>query len=280
VLILGISTSTQQVGCAIGGHEGVLASVQSARGKRHAETLVPAIDVLRRQAQIDLKEIGCVAVDLGPGLFTGLRVGIATAKAMAHALRVPMIGVTSLDLLAFPVRWSPRLVVAAIDARRGEVFTASYRQVPRGIQRLGDFKVCSPDELATDLLAQRDDILLVGDGALRYANRFEDLTGAELADQGLAYPSPASLVQLAHAQALREEFVKPWELQPLYLRAPDAAINWAMRDGIPGDEKIDESVDGPGDDADGDADGATGSEGHNGAGTNGVAGGGTPRGDA
>jgi tRNA threonylcarbamoyladenosine biosynthesis protein TsaB len=280
VLILGISTSTQQVGCAIGGHEGVLASVQSARGKRHAETLVPAIDVLRRQAQIDLKEIGCVAVDLGPGLFTGLRVGIATAKAMAHALRVPMIGVTSLDLLAFPMRWSPRLVVAAVDARRGEVFTASYRQVPRGIQRLGDFKVCSPDELVTDLLAQRDDILLVGDGALRYADRFDDLTGAELADQGLAYPSPASLVQLAHAQALREEFVKPWELQPLYLRAPDAAINWAMRDGIPGDEKIDESVDGPGDDADGDGDGAPGSDGRNGAGTNGVAGGSTPRGDA
>jgi len=268
VLILGISTSTQQVGCAIGGHEGVLASVQSARGKRHAETLVPAIDVLRRQAQIDLKEIGCVAVDLGPGLFTGLRVGIATAKAMAHALRVPMIGVTSLDLLAFPVRWSPRLVVAAIDARRGELFTASYRQVPRGIQRLGDYKVCSPDELVTDLLVQRDDILLVGDGALRYADQFEDLTGAELADQGLAYPSPASLVQLAHAQALREEFVKPWELQPLYLRAPDAAINWATRDGLP---------DGG---ADEDKDDEAGADGSNGAGTNGVTGGIVPRGDA
>jgi tRNA threonylcarbamoyladenosine biosynthesis protein TsaB len=246
VLILGITTSTQQVGCAIGGHEGVLASIHSARGKRHAETLVPAIDALRRQAQVDLTEIGCVAVDLGPGLFTGLRVGIATAKALAHALRVPMIGVTSLDLLAFPVRWSPRLVVAAIDARRGEVFTASYRQVPRGIQRLGDYKVSGPEELVTDLMAQRDDILLVGDGALRYAEEFDDLANVELADQGLAYPSAASLVQLAHAQALREEFVKPWDLQPLYLRAPDAAINWATRDGIPApgaaEEKDDEKL--------------------------------------
>ena len=231
MLILGISTSTQQVGCAIGGHEGVLASVQSARGKRHAESLVPAIDVLRKQAQVDLSELGCVAVDLGPGLFTGLRVGIATGKAMAHALRVPMIGVTSLDLVAFPVRWTPRLIVAAIDARRGELFVATYRQVPGGIQRIGDYRVASPDDLATDLLATRDDVLLVGDGALRYAEAFDDLANVELADQGLAYPSAASLVQLAHPRALREEFVNSWELEPLYLRAPDAAINWSTRDG-------------------------------------------------
>ena len=116
MLILGITTSTQQVGCAIGGHEGVLAEVHSSRGRRHAESLTPAIDFLRQQARVELDEIGCVAIDVGPGLFTGLRVGIAAAKAMAHALRVPMIGVASLDLIAFPVRWSPRLVVAALDA--------------------------------------------------------------------------------------------------------------------------------------------------------------------
>lgn len=230
MLILGISTSTSQVGCAIGGHEGVLASVHSARGKRHAESLAPAIDVLRQQAQVSLDEIGCVAVDLGPGLFTGLRVGVATAKALAHALRVPMIGVPSLDLVAFPARWSSRLIVAAIDARRGELFTATYRQVPGGIQRLDDFRVASPDDLVTDLMASREDVLLVGDGALRYAEEFDDIAGAELADQGMAHPSASSLVQLAHPRALREEFVNTWDLQPLYLRAPDAAINWTTRD--------------------------------------------------
>jgi tRNA threonylcarbamoyladenosine biosynthesis protein TsaB len=250
VLILGISTSTQQVGCAIGGHEGVLAATQSARGRRHAETLAPAIAMLRQQAQVELDEIGCVAVDLGPGLFTGLRVGIATAKALAHALRVPMIGVTSLDLVAFPVRWSPRVIVTAIDARRGEVFTASYRQVPGGIQRLDAYRVCSPEELVTELLARRDDLLLVGDGAWRHAACFSELSGVEMADQGLSYPSPSSLVQLAHARALREEFVNPWELEPLYLRPPDAAINWATRDGrakdpSDADGEIDDSSDHP-----------------------------------
>ena len=232
MLILGITTSTMQVGCAIGGHEGVLASVHSSRGKRHAETLAPSIDFLREQARIDLDEIGCVAVDMGPGLFTGLRVGIAAAKAIAHALRVPMVGVASLDLVAFPVRWSPRLVVAAIDARRGELFTATYRQVPGGIQRLTDYGVSTPDDLAVELGATGEDVLLVGDGALRHHGTFAELGQVELGDQGLAHPSAASLVQLAHARAVREDFVQPWELDPLYLRRPDAEINWATRDGL------------------------------------------------
>src|SRR5690606_24379069 len=206
VLILGITTSTMQVGAAIGGHEGGQASVPASRGQRDAETLTPAIDCLRRQARVDLDEIGCVAVDIGPGLFTGLRVGIASAKAIAHALRVPMIGVSSLDLVAFPLRWTPRLVVAAIDARRGELFTAAYRQVPGGLQRLGEYRVAGPDELAGDLEATGEDVLLVGDGALRHRSAFEELSRVELADQGLAYPSAASLVQLAHARALREDF--------------------------------------------------------------------------
>ena len=82
----------------------------------------------------------------------------------------------------------------------------------------------------TDLLVARDEPLLVGDGALRYASTFAQAGRIELADQGLAYPSPSSLVQLAHAQALREEFVNT-DLQPLYLRPPDTAINWTTRDG-------------------------------------------------
>lgn len=232
MLILGITTSTMQVGCAIGGHEGVLASTHSSRGKRHAETLTPSIDFIRRQARIDLDEIGCVAVDVGPGLFTGLRVGIATAKAMAHALRVPMVGVSSLDLVAFPVRWSPRLVVATIDARRGELFTSAYRQVPGGIQRLTDYEVSTPDDLAVDLQATAEDVLLVGDGALRHHQAFTDVGQVELGDQGLAHPSAASLVQLAHARAVREDFVQPWDLEPMYIRRPDAEINWITRDGL------------------------------------------------
>jgi tRNA threonylcarbamoyladenosine biosynthesis protein TsaB len=230
MLILGIESATAQVGCAIGGHEGVLASAHSSRAKRHAEILTPQIDFVRKQARVELREISVVAVDIGPGLFTGLRVGIASGMALAHALGVSMIGVVSLDLLAFPVRFSNRLIVAAIDARRGELFHAFYRAVPGGVQRMSDYSVGTPDDLASEILARGDECLMVGDGALRYHEAFEGLRKVEIADHGFAYPSASALVQLAHAQALREEFVKPWEIKPLYLRKPDVDVNWQTRE--------------------------------------------------
>lgn len=230
MLILGITTSTAQVGCAIGGHEGVLGAIHSSRGRRHAETLTPAIEFLCRQTRVTLSDIGAVAVDLGPGMFTGLRVGVAAGKAIAHARRLPMIGVTSLDLLAFPLRHSHRRIVCALDAGRGELFHATYRQSPGGVQRLTTPEVTTPADLASDLDAARDEVLLAGDGALRHAELFEPIRGVELADHGEAYPLAGSLVQLAHARALREEFVSPVELTPTYLRKPDAEINWATRD--------------------------------------------------
>lgn len=230
VIILGIETATAQVGCALGGVEGVFASFHAARGRRHAETLVPAIEFICDSAQVALDEIGVVAVDIGPGLFTGLRVGIATAKAMASALRVPVIGLSSLDLLAHQVRHSPRLIVPVIDGKRGEVFSATYRHVQGGIQRLSEPRVGTAADLANELRAHREEALLVGDGALRYADVLaEDSGQIELGQLGTQWPSAADLVELAQPRALREEFVQPWELSPLYLRKSDAEINWEKR---------------------------------------------------
>ena len=88
------------------------------------------------------------------------------------------------------------------------------------------------DDLTSDLLAVRDDCLLVGDGAIRYADDLTAMPGIEIADLGLAFPSARSLVQLAHARALREEWIQPRDLAPLYLRKPDAEINWSTREGV------------------------------------------------
>ena len=227
VLILGIETATQQVSVAIGGHEGVIALFETSRGRRHAETLVPAIGFLCDRADIGLEDIGVVAVDVGPGLFTGMRVGLASAKAIAQALRVPMIGISSLDLLAFPCRHADRVVVPVIDARKGEVFYAMYRQVPGGVQQVVAPRVGTVEDLIADLLARSQDVLCVGDGALRY--REEILDGFHCEIGGDAHPSAAQLVQLAHARALREDWVNARDIEPIYLRAPDAKINWTTR---------------------------------------------------
>lgn len=230
MLILGIETATPQVGCAIGGHEGILASFHAARGMRHAETLAPAISFICDRSDVELADLGAIAVDIGPGLFTGLRVGVATAKAMALALRIPVVGVASLDLLAFRARRSDRLIVAAIDARRGELYYALYRQVPGGAQRITNYQVGSPEDVASELQARGEDALLIGDGGRRYVDVFAEAGRIEFADPELMFPAATALVELAHPRALREEFVPPWELEPLYLRKADAEINWEQRE--------------------------------------------------
>lgn len=231
MLILGIETATEQVGVAIGGHEGVIATFEVTRGRRHAETLTPAIEFVCRQADIELAEIGCIAVDVGPGLFTGMRVGLAAGKALAQALRIPMIGISSLDLLAFPCRHTDRVVVPVIDARKGEVFWSMYRQVPGGVQQVVPATVGPIDELVADLLARSQEVLCIGDGAERYRDEILEGYRCEIAPP--VHPPVGALVQLAHSRALREEWVRPNEIEPIYLRAPDAQINWSVREARP-----------------------------------------------
>jgi tRNA threonylcarbamoyladenosine biosynthesis protein TsaB len=149
---------------------------------------------------------------------------------MALALRAPMIGLSSLDLLAFPVRQSPRLIVPVIDAKRGEVFSATYRHVPGGVQRMSPYDVMTPHDLASNLLAGADECLLIGDGALRYVDVFADNDQLEIGTVGSAHPSACALVELAQPRAVREEFVQPGEIEPLYLRKADAKINWSVRE--------------------------------------------------
>jgi tRNA threonylcarbamoyladenosine biosynthesis protein TsaB len=227
VLTLGIETATEQVSVALGGHEGVISLFEVARGRRHAEILTPAIDFVCDQADIGLDELGLVAVDVGPGLFTGMRVGLAAGKALALALRLPMIGISSLDLLAFPHRRSDRVVVPVVDARKDEVFYAMYRPVPGGVQQVAPPRVGPVDDLVADLLARSQEALCVGNGALRYRSAILDGFHCEIAEE--CHPSAGPLVQLAHARALREDWVNPAEIQPVYLRQPDAEINWATR---------------------------------------------------
>ncbi len=224
MFVLGLDSATARVGVAIGGPEGVIASFQLTRERRHAETMAPAIDFLCRQARIDLDAIDIVAVDVGPGLFTGLRVGLATAKAIAHARRIPMVGITSLDLLAFPARTTDRIVVATIDARRGEVYYASYRRLDGEMRRMTEPRADSPGAVADQLGALGEPCLVVGDGAQRYADVFREVDRVEIAGEGLRFPDAGALVELATARALRDEVVPESMIEPLYLRAPDAHI--------------------------------------------------------
>jgi len=231
MLLLGIETATRRVGLVLASEEGMLARVElggyaDTGPPRHAERLTPAIQYCCDQIGTTLDHVSAIAVGIGPGMFTGLRVGVTTAKVLAQTLRVPMIPIPSLDLLAYPLRHAHGLVVPAIDARRNELYYALYLTVPGGVQRASDYEVGSPDDLAAELEARGEEALLCGDGALRFANVLADVKGVELAGPAHAAPSLASLSELAVARFQREEFCAPDDVLPMYLRKSDAELGW------------------------------------------------------
>jgi len=194
---------------------------------RHAETLAPAIAWCCAQCGVQPAQLSAVAVGTGPGMFTGLRVGVTTAKLFAQALRIPVIPIPSLDLLAYPLRFSHRLIVSTIDARRHELYWAIYRAVPGGVQRDSEYELGSPDDLVAELQARGEDSLVCGDGALRFGSAFDGLgRRVELAGPAHASPSLTALADLAVARYEREDFRGPDEVLPLYLRRSDAELEW------------------------------------------------------
>lgn len=130
MLILGIESASDQCGCALANEDGVIAETRLALPRRHAEALAPQMRFVCEQAGVALADIEAVAVDHGPGLYTGLRAGLATAKAAAAALAIGVVPVGSLEALAYGAAAVARpgeTVLSVLDARRGEVFWAWYR---------------------------------------------------------------------------------------------------------------------------------------------------------
>ena len=145
-----MDTATPVTAVAVGSESGTLAEVAVRHERRHAEVLAPAVRWELDQAEVDPGALAGVAVGTGPGLFTGLRVGVSTAKALAQAWGLPMVAVPSLDLIAFAHRHVHRAICPVIDARRGEVFCALYRHAPGGVVRLTDYQVLRPAQLAAE----------------------------------------------------------------------------------------------------------------------------------
>ena len=225
MLVLGIETSTAVSSVALGSEQGVVASALLGRGKSHEEFLVPGIKFILEESEIPMRQLAGITVGIGPGLFTGMRVGVATAKSMAQALHVPVVGIPSLDLLAYSVRHTSRLICACVDARRGEVFSAFYRQVPGGVQRLSEYVAWRPERLAAEVQGRSQEVLFVGNGALVYKEKLT-ASRAEFASATQAFPTASSAVELALPRFMREDTDPLLELEPLYVRKTDAEIAW------------------------------------------------------
>ncbi len=224
-MLLGIETAAGLVGVALADADGPLAGVWLRGDRRHAETLAPAIDHVLTQAGASLADVTAVALDVGPGLFTGLRVGVATAQGLAEGLGVGVVEVTSLEVLAREAydAGAEGGVVAVVDARRGEVFAACYAGPGTPVEPPSRYR---PADLAEKLGAMPG-TLLVGTGAHRYAT---ELSSAGRRVAGIREPSPRVLVAIAAGRLASGEVPVPAAaVRPVYLREPDARINWAQR---------------------------------------------------
>jgi tRNA threonylcarbamoyladenosine biosynthesis protein TsaB len=227
MLVLGIETSTRHASVAICTENEVVASYELGRGRSQDEVLMPAAQRMLADAELTWSQLGGIAVGLGPGLFTGLRVGIATAKTLAQSLNVQIAGLSSLDVLAYGVRYTQRTICTCVDARRKEVFWAFYRPVPGGVQRITEFRCAPAEHCVNEIEARGGSVLVVGNGPHLYAREFERVArDVEVAGVADCTPRAVPLAELAVSRLLREDSDRLLDVKPLYIRKTDADMNW------------------------------------------------------
>ncbi|NKI40624.1 tRNA (adenosine(37)-N6)-threonylcarbamoyltransferase complex dimerization subunit type 1 TsaB [Streptomyces physcomitrii] len=207
MLLLALDTATPAVTVALHDGENVVASSRQVDARRHGELLLPAVDRVLAEAKAPLTAVTGIVVGVGPGPYTGLRVGLMTADTFGLALGVPVHGLCTLDGLAHEAGLDEPFVVAT-DARRKEVYWARYENAAT---RTSEPAVDRPAEIAAELTA----LPAVGAGALLYPEVFADPRGPE-------HVSAAALAAVAARRlAAGAELLAP---RPLYLRRPDAQV--------------------------------------------------------
>ncbi|MFJ6696024.1 tRNA (adenosine(37)-N6)-threonylcarbamoyltransferase complex dimerization subunit type 1 TsaB [Streptomyces sp. NPDC091272] len=210
MLLLAVDTATPAVTVALHDGSSVVAETTRVDARRHGELLLPLIDTTLREAGQELGAVTGLVVGVGPGPYTGLRVGLATAETFAFALGVPVHGLCTLDALAYAAgaEGVEGPFAVATDARRKEVYWARYDDART---RTTEPAVDRPAEIAEQLAG----LPVAGAGALLYPQDFPDARGPE-------HVSAAALASLAAEKlAAGTDFLPPL---PLYLRRPDAQV--------------------------------------------------------
>ncbi len=223
--ILAIETATQASSVALGDDGGLVAMSVQVDRRGHVGFLVPAIDFCFERAGWLPGDLDAIAVDVGPGPYTGLRAGISAAQGIAAAVGVPIVTVGALSVLALRAATGRRTIWPIVDVRRGEVATAPFTPVPGGVVRDGPAEIVSLEELRGMIDAHGTEALLVGDWPVLPEALF---TGSHQTKMGRPrFPSAEVVLEIARMRAEHDDFASPEEVRPLYLREPDAAINWS-----------------------------------------------------
>lgn len=233
MLILAVETSTPRSSVALVDRDGIVATAGLGVPRRHGEFIGPAVRFCLDQAGRGVDDVTGVAAGIGPGLYTGLRVGMAFAQAFGQGQRLPVVGISGLDVLGHSMRHSHCPVFAMIDARRGQVFWACYDRLPGGVQRIGDLRVGDAEDLAAEIVSVGCEVLVVGDGVDPNREVLAE-AGVDLDHHSDRAPLASDLGLLALPRFVREETRRPGELEAIYLRRADAQIGWQQRGRLQG----------------------------------------------
>ncbi|HEX21693.1 MAG TPA: tRNA (adenosine(37)-N6)-threonylcarbamoyltransferase complex dimerization subunit type 1 TsaB [Actinobacteria bacterium] len=221
--IIAFDTTSDYISLALGNSNEIIANQHIYGPRAHLAHLMPAIDGLLKRAGLCLPGLDAIAVGTGPGSFTGTRIGIATAKSLAQGSGKPLIGISSLDILAAGLETDPRqLSYPIIDANRHEIYTAAYH----GNTRFSAYQILTVDELSEIMARESAGILATGNGLVLYEEYFLDKLGDKFitAAKSKWFPNAKYLIELAE-KSLRQE--RPpgndyYTINPIYLRLSDA----------------------------------------------------------
>ncbi len=175
--ILAIDTASKTCSVAICRDDTVRVEITDGSGETHSRHLMTMVDQALNMSGTHLQDMDALAVNRGPGSFTGVRIGISTAKGLASAGAIPLVGVSGLAALAWQACPASQMICAMLDARRNEVYCGHYRFVQGELVPLGPEAVCAPEEAVRDV---ERPCVLIGDGAQVYRSRLEALLGEDL----------------------------------------------------------------------------------------------------
>jgi len=226
--ILAIETSTMLGGVALmDDSSGLIAEVRLNVKSTHSERLMTEIDHLLRQAGLKISDIDVFAVAIGPGSFTGLRIGLSTVKGFSYSTGKPIVSVPTLEALSWNFPYCRYPVCTMLDARKKEVYTALFKWDKEGFLRLIDEMSIKVDRLLEQMVPYiHGKVVFTGEGALLYRDTIIEVMGekAIFAPPEKMIPSPANVASIGIRKATKEEFSEPVSLIPFYIRRSEAEI--------------------------------------------------------
>ena len=224
MLILGIETSTKTCSIALTDGKKIRDETSIFLGLFHSERLIPLVDEILKRNSKAIKDIDGIAVSVGPGSFTGIRVGVSTARGLAQSLNVPLVGIPSLDGLAFGLGTSGEVVCPMIDALRREIYTALYE----GKRRLTPHQLIGIEDWLEKMRNRKETILFLGEAVDIYEGLIKDFlkNKAKIVDKEQRYASAARIAELGLEKFISGEGKKFDQIFPLYLRRPEAEVKW------------------------------------------------------